>query len=277
MAKKATRRHQTARSGARVQKIARQTSKKQSRSTRKSKPRSEAPRQSPGGSIVSLIERPLEEEVVARRAQLDRERRAAQRVLNRHAKRLMARKGVVGVDVGLKITNDQYVRPAKYVIRIHVEAKLGDKQLSERARLPEKLDGIEVDVLERRYVQGANGVNLDNEPELRRFRDPLSGGVAISGDKGATFGTLGMRVFKNGTPMYLTNAHVVPTVGAEVWQPPTKGPNTPVGNDRVIGVAAADRARDDRMDCALIIANQARTFQGLVLDCPKMSSTKLAR
>jgi hypothetical protein len=65
--------------------------------------------------------------------------------------------------------------------------------------------------------------------------------------------------------MYLTNEHVVPNEGADVWQPPAKGPDTPVGNDRIIGKASPHRKRNEAVDCALIEPVGNRTFQGLVL------------
>jgi hypothetical protein len=103
----------------------------------------------------------------------------------------------------------------------------------------------------------------------------MSGGVAITGDQGATFGTLGMRVFKAGQPMYLTNAHVVPQVGADVWQPPMKGPNTPVGDSRIIGRTSQHRQRNNRVDCALVQATGSRGFQGLVLGLPATARCRI--
>jgi hypothetical protein len=229
---------------------------------------------SPAERLLALAQGTLADEIIARRGELDRQKKRARTVLQRHESKLLKQKGVSGVDVGLKLTNDRYVRPARYVIRIHVVAKLGGSQLSSRARLPREIDGIEVDVLERRYVSGTEDSDTNGEPEFRFYRDPLSGGVAISGDRGATFGTLGMRVFKDGNPMYLTNLHVVPEVGAEVWQPPTKGPNTPVGDNRVVGTASEHQQRDDSVDCALITPSGSRGFEGLVLGIPANATFK---
>ena len=230
-------------------------------------PKSDKPSREPTMSVI--------EEVEARYQTLNRQRLAAEKVLNRHAKNLWARKGVVGFDVGLKITNHEYVRPVRYVIRIHVEAKLDESELNPRARF-KPIDGIEIDVLERRYTQGAGG-GCGGQPETRCFRNPMSGGVAISGDAGATFGTLGMRVLKDGKSMYLTNAHVLPTANAAVWQPPAEGPNVPFGNGRKMGEWSAHRKLSRSVDCALIMPTGGRNFQDFFLGLPTTARFKIGR
>lgn len=214
------------------------------------------------------------QEVQARQSSLNRQRRAAAKALKLHAKKLWVRKGVVGLDVGLKITAQEYVRPLRYVIRIHVVAKLDESELTSHRKFPSKIGGIDVDVLERRYTQGAGAAS---QPESRRFRDPMTGGVAISGDAGASFGTLGMRVILNKKSMYLTNAHVVPKIDADVWQPAAEGPNVPVGVGRKIGVATSLRAFNADVDCALIKPYGPRTYQDFFLGLPTTAKFKIGK
>ena len=166
----------------------------------------------------------------------------AEAVLAKYAGRLRRRKGVVGLDVGLKFKNLKLVRPLRYVIRVHVQSKLDGTLLPDRLRLPSTLDGVGVDVLERKYLPAQATVGPRTPPEWTHFRPILTGGCAISCDGGRTLGTLGMQVFFGKTPHFLTNKHVAGAKGKPVSQPPLLGPGVPTDHRRVIGVVSSKQA-----------------------------------
>ncbi|NOX54283.1 MAG: hypothetical protein GXP27_07535, partial [Planctomycetes bacterium] len=110
--------------------------------------------------------------------------RRAREVLARHARRLMRRRGVTGVDVGFRTRRDRVTR--EITIRIHVERKRPLRELSANQVFPAQIEGMPVDVVERNYRPCAAVV------EERRYRDPLQGGAAIASvDQPETWGTLG--------------------------------------------------------------------------------------
>lgn len=189
---------------------------------------------------------------------LDRENEVASKVLDKHESKLMRRAGVVGVDVGFRMKKDRFVIPPRYVIRIDVEYKMTDAELksSRRKRIPQKIDGIDVKVLERRYVATAGGLPPGcNDVEWRCRREPIVGGVAISRNEAglrAKWGTLGCIVFKDGEAVYLMNAHVAAAGGPLETGKPIRQPPMKAVDDPIIGTILGEPVLSDRVDCALV-------------------------
>ena len=127
---------------------------------------------------------------------------AVRRVKRRNAPRLWARRGVTGVAVGYKLVGGR--RTKRLAIRVFVEKKLERELLSPGELLPERLEGVEVDVIEAVFA-------LQNGSDIRRERhDPLVGGISV-GHVDITAGTLGVSTFDNesGKDMILSNWHVL--------------------------------------------------------------------
>lgn len=173
----------------------------------------------------------------------------------------MRRAGVVGVDVGFRMSEGRYVLPPRYAIRIDVEARLAPAQLRRlrRKRFPRRIEGIEVNVVERRYVcRSASATTTPRvAPEWMTRRDPIVGGVAIGlaePTTGSGWGTLGCVVFRGNSPLYLTNAHLVQSSSREtdrtVRQPPL-GPDAH-HPDAVIGYVVDPPVLTEGVDAAVI-------------------------
>jgi hypothetical protein len=203
----------------------------------------------------------VKQERKRRQAALEIQREKAIKVLKKHASRLWRRRDVTGMDVGLQFKNHKLRRPLKYVIRIHVRAKLSGKLLSKRLRIKDFIDGVEVDILERNYRRVSGGPG----EEATTYRDPLVGGAAITCDGAATYGTLGIEVTCNGDSYFVTNAHVAQSVGNSVWQPPLSGPGVPTDSSRAVGTVASTQGPDATVDCALIQSDGSRGSDNGVL------------
>lgn len=188
---------------------------------------------------------------------LSRERRYARTILSRVGDQLRAKDGVSDVCVGLHLTDGTYTLPPRIAIRVYVDHKKLISELpSEHAAIEKSIEGVPVNVIEQCYRSCA-------ADEAKRRRDPLKGGVAIA--QAATrknWGTLGMVVYKNGHPHYLTNSHVTPDREAPVIQPPLKKTK-----DALIGHVKLP-VRNSHVDCAIIAPSGDRDFEDGILGLP---------
>ncbi len=81
--------------------------------------------------------------------------------------------------------------------------------------LDQTIDGVRVDVLQKRYKQLSG---LPNEAKANS--EKVMGGIPISpSDNPSVWGTLGLVVRQQGFPRYLTNSHVVGEPNSEIQQP----------------------------------------------------------
>lgn len=199
----------------------------------------------------------VREERTRRWTELIEQRKRAEQVFQRCQDALLARPDVTGVSVGWKLKNNQVVSPLQYCIRVHVLKKWPEDHPLLRDKLPTDFEGIPVDVVERSYslAQGTD--------PLGRFVEPLCGGIPIANQNSpGHFGTLGVVMFSDGLPRYLTNQHVVgfPTSSSSanpVRQPPngvtTGGMDANIGN-------VLDAERSAEMDAAIIEPTGNRQF-----------------
>jgi len=124
---------------------------------------------------------------------------------------LLARPGVTGVDVGYKVVGGE--QTDEVAIRVHVEEKKAD--VPETERVPEAIDGVVTDVLERRYeLQVAREpLNVAAQADTTHYAT-LQGGISMGPSRaigGYVYtGTLGAVVTDNpsGQKAALTNFHV---------------------------------------------------------------------
>ena len=126
---------------------------------------------------------------------------------------LLKRPGVSGVDVGYKITKGE--KTEELAIRVHVRKKRRD--VPKNQMIPDKIDGVKTDVLERDWVLAC--------PDTATY-DPLVGGISVGRcDDTFGFGTLGIFVVDNETNsiMLLSNWHVLAkgagVIGDKISQP----------------------------------------------------------
>ncbi len=130
-------------------------------------------------------------------------------------KELLGRPGVTGVDVGFKYVDGK--RTPEVSIRVLVEKK--KKQVSKAEMVPDAIEGVKTDVIERVYKlhQMSNKKKLDEivlMADTGRY-DPVKGGMSIGPCRsvgGYVFaGTLGAVVRDNATnnPLLLSNFHVM--------------------------------------------------------------------
>jgi len=144
--------------------------------------------------------------------------------------KLLKQPGVTGVDVGYKYVDGK--RTDEIAIRVLVEKK--KKTVSKEEKIPESIDGVKTDVIERKYElhQLRNRKKVEDAELLvdaGRYR-PLKGGMGIGPCRvvgGFVFvGTLGAIVKDNatGNPLCLSNFHVMcidngSHVGDQMCQP----------------------------------------------------------
>lgn len=133
---------------------------------------------------------------------------------NKHEKKLLNRKGVVGVGMGYKVC--QNIPTDRESVVVLVEKKVPSAQLSKNEAIPGEIDGVPTDVIEVGKI-----VALDVDP-TKKYR-PAPGGVSI-GHYAITAGTLGCVVKKNGVRHILSNNHVLANsnsarIGDPIYQP----------------------------------------------------------
>jgi len=133
----------------------------------------------------------------------------------RHEERFLKLPGVTGIDVGFKYVAGR--RTPEIAIRVMVEQK--KKTVTKEEKIPEEIDGVKTDVIERKYFlhQMSNRKRLDDISLLADTGtyDPVRGGISIGPCRAVGgyvyVGTLGAIVKDNatGNPMLLSNFHVM--------------------------------------------------------------------
>lgn len=129
---------------------------------------------------------------------------------------LLARKGVTGVGIGQKIKGGK--RTGELVIRVYVEKKKPKSKLAKTELIPETIEGIKTDVIERKFVLHPGvAVKVDDLKIMADTGtyDPLTGGISLGPCRAiggyVYVGTLGCIVVDNDTDaaMMLSNFHVM--------------------------------------------------------------------
>ncbi|MCA9304912.1 MAG: hypothetical protein R3B46_02075 [Phycisphaerales bacterium] len=176
----------------------------------------------------------------------------ARRVLAEHKSRLLRRKGVVGVDIGIKRSEGQLIDGPS--IRVHVAKKIDEADLHPNQRLPESIEGVPVDVIESPLIASACP---RGSFQHRNTAEPLVAGVSIGRFGERTFGTLGATALDaDGVPGGLTCAHVARTAD-EIRQRHQIG--------RVIGDVTIEQD-DDTVDAAFIMYRDDCDWRAEVLN-----------
>ena len=121
--------------------------------------------------------------------------------MRKHRKRLESFPNVRTVDVGYEFKDGEPT--GKMAVRVHVDQKLPTSKLKKSERLPEKIDGIPIDVIESHPALHA--VNRDAR------QNPIVGGVNVGSTRPGLTGTLGAIVFDrdNLQPMAISNYHIM--------------------------------------------------------------------
>ena len=192
---------------------------------------------------------------------LDKVNRAEQerllKLLRKHRKKLLKYPNVHSADVGYEFTGGQST--GRLAIRVHVTVKKEEGALVRRDRLPNKLDGVPVDVIE-------------SNPELQLVNrnahiDPIVGGLTIGNTRSGSIGTLGALVLDRDTlqPLVISNYHVM------IVEPVTNlTTNDVIAQPKTITAAdAIGRISrwDKRLDCAVCWVTN-RTWETGLADLP---------
>lgn len=119
-----------------------------------------------------------------------------QEVLEKYKPELLKKAGVTAVGIGYKVKKGKQLK--KLAIICFVEKKLGLEVLAEKDIVPKELNGILTDVIESGKLEAKQNPKLKYRPAL--------GGVSCMWYLGSTC-TLSCRVWKNGKPYILQNAH----------------------------------------------------------------------
>ena len=129
-------------------------------------------------------------------------------------KDLLKLQNVTGVGLGEKITKGR--RTGKPCIRVYVKKKQPKSSLTKAQLVPDTIDGVETDVIEREFIPhtAVSLADLRTMVDAGTY-DPLTGGISVGPCRaidGYVFvGTLGLVVEDNdtGDPMMLSNFHVM--------------------------------------------------------------------
>ncbi|NKY40897.1 peptidase S32, partial [Cellulomonas septica] len=196
-----------------------------------------------------------------------------------HEDSLIARPGVVGVDIGEKWSDG---RPTgRQAIVVHVTRKLDAADLDDDQRIPAAIDGVPTDVVEHRVVLHHEAPAVDDVTTLMRGRvRPLAGGISIgpvdpvtiqgatSAELRSVNGTLGVVVVERhtGRALALTNWHVAAGDGLEDvgsrWVQPALADGAARGDQFGLLVRGT---LTDRIDAAVVaIAPGAAWVPGVV-------------
>jgi hypothetical protein len=145
----------------------------------------------------------------------------AREVKNKSFPRLMTYPNVTGVGVGYKMVKGQ--RTEEICLRVYVSRKVPKSELQPAEILPEKVEGLPVDVIEADFKILPSGTSSD-DPGARH--DPLLGGISVGTLDRDHTGTLGGWAVDNlsGELLLLSNWHVLCgslacTVGERIVQP----------------------------------------------------------
>ncbi|MEZ0449014.1 peptidase S32, partial [Cellulomonas sp. ICMP 17802] len=189
---------------------------------------------------------------------------------------LIARPGVVGVDIGEKRSGGSPT--GRQAIVVHVERKRADDDLADSERIPSEIDGIPTDIVEHR-VRLLAGAAAAPQPS-KRVR-PLAGGISLGPATPVTVpidgqaqlrsvnGTLGVLVYERhtGRTFGLTNWHVAAGDGLEdvasTWIQPALADGGDPRHDRIGALVRG--ALTDRIDAAVVaLAPGAPWLPGIV-------------
>lgn len=190
------------------------------------------------------------------------------KVKARVEKDLLSRPGVTGVDIGYKYVGGK--KTDQIAIRVLVAKK---RTVPEKERIPEEIEGVKTDVIERKYELHSSVVGESPAaPDVASY-DPLRGGISLGPcrtiDGSAVAGTLGAVVRDNSTgdPMLLSNFHVMSvddawSVGDTMAQPsPADGVGCP---DEIVGTL--ERASLGGQVDAAVAKHTARRFSCEIVD-----------
>jgi hypothetical protein len=154
---------------------------------------------------------------------------------------------VVGVGVGYKIVGGE--RTSTVAVRVYVERKVPEKELSPNEVVPKELETIPTDVIEDRF-------RIHQDDDHRRWRALLLGGISIGNAITGGSGTLGTTVFdaKTGEQLLLSNWHVLCgrsecAFGETIIQPGTGGGDTGDAGDVVAQLVRTSLT--DVVDCGV--------------------------
>jgi hypothetical protein len=124
----------------------------------------------------------------------------ARKALTSHVRRLLAKRNVVGVGLGYKVTSGAVTDELSLVVS--VTRKLARTALDAADLVPESVDGIRTDIVETGNLRAFRPSPRD------RWRPVVPPGVSV-GHYRTTTGTFGCLVHRGGEPFMLSNNHVL--------------------------------------------------------------------
>lgn len=170
-----------------------------------------------------------------------------QSILERNAKDILSRDGVVDIGFGYPIKNGELLANEIAII-IYVIKKFNEHELGEEQVLPKVIEGIPVDIIE------------SNPEEQIGVENPLVGGIGISNVNLSGRGTLGVIVRKLGNDNIfwgLTNWHVIKRkrgkLGDIIVEPAWKPNNSTFRIGKLVNF-------DKNLDCAVFEIVTTRNF-----------------
>jgi hypothetical protein len=198
-------------------------------------------------------------------------------------KDLLQLDGVTGVGIGEKITDGK--RTGENCIRVYVKKKEPKSKVSKEQMIPDNINGIPTDVVEREFELHPAAVKLEDLQLMvdAGTYDPLTGGISIGPCRaigGFIFvGTLGLVVEDNNTgdSMMLSNFHVMCVdntwaVGDTMTQPGRPdGGNCPAG---IVGTLTR-ASLGGQVDCAVATISN-RNSNCRIVDIGNVNGTAAA-
>lgn len=193
---------------------------------------------------------------------------------------ILSRPGITGMDIGYRYERSK--KTNELAIRVFVEEK---KDVPEEEKIPEKIDGIKTDVIQRKFVLHPlrlRAADIEVKVDAGGY-DPLKGGISIGPcrviDGYVYVGTLGAIAKDNATghEMLLSNFHVMCVdnnweVGDKMAQPGLVDS----------GVCPADVVGElqraslgGKVDCA-VAEHTARGFECEIVEVGKVTGTETA-
>ena len=147
---------------------------------------------------------------------MDRETIQGIRTTKRLDEKLLACKGVIGVDVDYKRVKGQ--KTDAFSITVYVKKKISQEELSAEEAVPARIKGIPTDVVECPNVWPSNKTSAQRVTEGTTKQEKtlvLEGGLSISNQHNlGGYGTLGVVLLSQKAPTALSCAHVM------VYPPP---------------------------------------------------------
>jgi hypothetical protein len=167
---------------------------------------------------------------------------------------------IVGVGIGEKITSGSVTGTPAVIV--YVVEKMSPRSIAAEALVPDEIDGVATDVV-------AVG-ELHAQRNVGRAR-PAEGGNSV-GHINVTAGTIGALVFRNDTPVLLSNNHVLAdsnaaSAGDAILQPGRADGGTPA-NDRIGRLLAFKRlnfaGQANAVDCAVASLDRAASLKATI-------------